>query len=244
MQYGYFKLSNHLNKPYKLHGDMMHSCSRLPSAVMHPTVATIPPPADFEPLRIGEHAALDFLNSVLAPSGELLDFLHDGATMAHWLTGSGVVPDAVATAAHGLTPRQLDRLAAEARELREWFRALVLRWNVDGDRALRAADLDRLNALMARSPTTWVLLRGPAGLELHARQSLTDPHALTAELAAACADLLTHQSHDKVHKCENPNCTMLFADNKRGPKRRWCSMAVCGNRMKVAAHRARQRELG
>jgi predicted RNA-binding Zn ribbon-like protein len=211
---------------------------------MHPTVATIHPPPDFEPMHIGEHAALDFLNSVLAPSGELLDFLHDGATMARWLTGSGVVPDAVATAAQGFTPRQLDRLAAEARELREWFRALVLRWSAGGARTLRAADLDHLNALMARSPTTRVLVRGPAGFELHAHQSLADPHALTAELAAACADLLTHQSHDKVHKCENPNCTMLFADNKRGPKRRWCSMAVCGNRMKVAAHRARQRELG
>ena len=153
------------------------------------------------------------------------------------------MPDAVATTAQGFTPRQLDRLAAEARELRDWFRSVVLRWSVGGDRAVRAAELNHLNALMARSPITRVLVRGPAGIELHAQQSLTDPHALTAELAATCADLLTHQSHDKVRKCENPICTMLFVDNKRGPTRRWCSMAVCGNRMKVAAHRARQREL-
>ena len=97
---------------------------------------------------------------------------------------------------------------------------------------------------MARSPVTQVLVRGPAGIESRIQRSLTEPHALMAELAAACADLLTHQSHDKVRKCENPNCTMLFADNKRGPRRRWCSMAVCGNRMKVAAHRARRRGSG
>ena len=211
---------------------------------MHPSVDTVPPPADFEPMRIGEHVALDFLNSVLAPAAETLDFLHDGATLGRWLTDSGVVPEAVAAAARGLTTRQLDRLAAEARALREWFRPVVVRWTVGGARALRAADLDHLNALMATSPITRVLVRTPAGVELQAHRSLTDPHALTAELAAACADLLTNQSHGNVRKCENPTCTMLFADNKRGPRRRWCSMAVCGNRMKVAAHRARQRDPG
>lgn len=209
---------------------------------MHPSVDAIPPPADFEPMRIGEHAALDFLNSVLAPADQTLDFFHDGVTFARWLTDSGVVPVAVAAAARSLTPRQLDRLAAEARVLREWFRPVVVRWTLGGDRALRAADLDHLNVLMAKSPLTRVLVRGSAGVELLAHRSLTDTHALTAELAAACADLLTHQSHGNVRKCENPNCSMLFADNKRGPRRRWCSMAVCGNRMKVAAHRARQRE--
>ena len=207
---------------------------------MQPTVETAAPPIGFAPLRIGEHAALDFLNSVLAPSGDMLDFLRDGASLTRWLSYSGVVPDTVAAATKSRPLRQLDRLAAEARELREWFRALVLRWYVDGERAVRKADLDRLNALMSISPLTQVVLRGPAGLELRARRALTEPRALMAELAAICADLLAHQPHDKVRKCENSACTLVFADNKRGPRRRWCSMAVCGNRMKVAAHRARQ----
>ena len=208
---------------------------------MPPAVETAAPPIGFEPLRIGEHAALDFLNSVLAPSGDVLDFLRDGASMVRWLPASGVVPDTVAAAARALTPRQLDRLAAEARELREWFRALVLRWYVGGDRVVRKADIDRLNALMSTSPLTQVAVRGPTGIELRAQRALAEPRALIAELAAVCASLLAHQRHDQVRKCENPACPLVFADNKRGPRRRWCSMAVCGNRMKVAAHRARQR---
>lgn len=191
-------------------------------------------------MRIGEHVALDFLNSVVAPAGEVLDFFHDGSTLLRWLTDSAVVPDAVAAAARSYTPRQLDRLAAAARALRGWFRALVLRWAASGDRAVRAADLAHLNGLMARSPVTRQLVRRRAGIELHARQVFAEPHAVMAELAAACADLLTQQRHEHVRKCENPSCTVLFADTKRGPRRRWCSMAVCGNRMKVAAHRARQ----
>ena len=92
----------------------------------------MPPPADFEPVRIGEHAALDFLNSVLAPAGETLDFLHDGASLVRWLANSGVLPGTAAAAAEAHTPRQLDQLAAQARELREWFRALVQRWAAGG----------------------------------------------------------------------------------------------------------------
>ena len=199
----------------------------------------MPPPADFEPVRIGEHAALDFLNSVLAPAGETLDFLHDGASLVRWLANSGVLPGTAAAAAEAHTPRQLDQLAAQARELREWFRALVRRWAAGGVRTLRKADIDRLNALMATHPLTQVIVRGPAGLELRVQRDLAQPPALLAELAAVCADLLAHQPHDAVHRCENPICTLVFADNKRGPQRRWCSMAVCGNRMKAAAHRAR-----
>jgi predicted RNA-binding Zn ribbon-like protein len=36
-------------------------------------------------------------------------------------------------------------------------------------------------------------------------------------------------------------CRMLFLDRSRGRRRRWCSMAECGNRAKVAAHRERAR---
>lgn len=207
---------------------------------MPSTSETAAPPPGFEPVRIGEHAALDFLNSVLAPAGEVLDFLHDGATLGRWLSSAGVVPDTAAAATKALSPRQLDRLAAEARGLREWFRALLLRWYAEGERAVRKADIDRLNALMSASPLTQVVVRGPAGIELRAQRALGAPRALMAELAAICAGLLADLRHDRVRKCENPACTLVFADNKRGPRRRWCSMAVCGNRMKVAAHRARQ----
>jgi len=42
-----------------------------------------------------------------------------------------------------------------------------------------------------------------------------------------------------VKACEGPVCTLLFADHTRGRARRWCSMALCGNRAKQAAHRHR-----
>lgn len=194
-----------------------------------------------EPLRVGDHAALDFLNSVFTPRDEPIDLLRDGPALAHWLAGSGVVDASAAKAAAGWSAQQLNRAAAEARGLREWFRELLFRWSVVGARGVRAADLERLNALLEKGPVQQTLVREAEGLTLHTVRAVDSPSALLAELASACADLLATHRAEQVRKCENPACTLWFADTKRGPRRRWCSMAVCGNRMKVAAHRARHR---
>ena len=42
-----------------------------------------------------------------------------------------------------------------------------------------------------------------------------------------------------VKACEGAACTLLFVDHTRSRARRWCSMAICGNRAKQAAHRRR-----
>lgn len=190
---------------------------------------------------MGDHAALDLLNSVFTPQDQPIDLLHDGPSLLKWLAGSGVVAPAVAQAAAAFPPRQLNRAAAEVRALREWFRELVLRWSVLGPRGVRAADLEQINALLAQGPVRQVLVQGSEGLELRTERATETPSALLALLASSCADLLSTHRAEQVRKCENPACTLWFADTKRGPRRRWCSMAVCGNRMKVAAHRARQR---
>ena len=49
-----------------------------------------------------------------------------------------------------------------------------------------------------------------------------------------CEEDFTH-----VKACEGHSCTLVFADHTRRRARRWCSMAICGNRAKQAAHRNR-----
>lgn len=198
-------------------------------------------PSDGSPLRVGDHPALDFLNSVFTPVDTAVDLLSDGQALRDWLAASGVVPSRLATEMAAFTPQQLQRTAAEARGLREWFRELLFRWSVMGARGVRATDLEHLNALLAKGRLQQTVRRGPDGLVLETARQVESPSAVLAELAAACAELLATHRVEQVRKCENPACTLWFADTKRGPRRRWCSMAVCGNRMKVAAHRARQR---
>ena len=58
-------------------------------------------------------------------------------------------------------------------------------------------------------------------------------------LVLALFDLLQGSDLDRLREC--PRCTHLFLDHGRGPGRRWCSMARCGNRAKVESFRARHR---
>lgn len=195
-------------------------------------------------MLIGGHGALDFLNSVFTPADEAIDLLGSGQALGDWLQASAVLPAGLCEVVRRLGRPRADALAADARALREWFRGAVQRWASRGATALKAADLDYLNVCMAQGPLRRQLVTSPQGLALQTQDAGADAQAVLAALAALCADLLVAQMHEQVRRCENPACTLWFADNKRGPRRRWCSMAACGNRHKVAAHRARAREAG
>jgi predicted RNA-binding Zn ribbon-like protein len=66
------------------------------------------------------------------------------------------------------------------------------------------------------------------------------PTELLHPIAAAAADLICHQDFRLIRACEGPACMLLFLDRTKAHARRWCSMAVCGNRAKAAAHRGRR----
>lgn len=57
----------------------------------------------------------------------------------------------------------------------------------------------------------------------------------------AAVELLASSRHGLVHECEAPDCTWLFLDRSRTGRRRWCSMASCGNRAKARRHYERRR---
>ncbi len=196
------------------------------------------------PLLVGDHPALDFVNSVLAPGGSVMDFLQDGSSLAHWLDASGVLPAPIAQTVAAWPTRQQDRLAEQARGLREELRRFLLGRASGGDATVqvRDADIEFINLWLRNSPLLQTLTGERGSWTLALTRDLSRPDGVTAALAALCADLICNATPADVRKCENPACTLWFNDNKRGPRRRWCSMTICGNRMKVAAHRSRKRE--
>ncbi len=68
------------------------------------------------------------------------------------------------------------------------------------------------------------------------------PEALLQPIGDALAALLVEEDFAHVKACAGPACTLLFVDHTRAHTRRWCSMEICGNRAKQAAHRQRLRE--
>jgi predicted RNA-binding Zn ribbon-like protein len=58
---------------------------------------------------------------------------------------------------------------------------------------------------------------------------------LLAAVARSGAEIVVEGARARLRLCANPQCGLFFYDNSRTRRRRWCSMAVCGNRSKVAA---------
>jgi hypothetical protein len=54
-------------------------------------------------------------------------------------------------------------------------------------------------------------------------------------------DALRRSRPGRLRPCENPECALFLIDHSKPNKARWCSMAVCGNRMKARRHYERTR---
>jgi len=79
-------------------------------------------------------------------------------------------------------------------------------------------------------------------LEFVARESGLE--WLLAAIARSAAELMVEGAAAPIKRCANPECRLFFYDGSRTRQRRWCSMALCGNRHKVAAFLRRKRAAG
>jgi len=70
----------------------------------------------------------------------------------------------------------------------------------------------------------------------------SDADQLLAPLAEQAGELIATGDFTLVRQCEHSECILWFYDRTKSHRRRWCSMALCGNRHKVAEHRKRLRE--
>ncbi len=68
----------------------------------------------------------------------------------------------------------------------------------------------------------------------------TTAAALVASVARDAIDLLSGPLAGRIRECSAGDCALLFFDTSRAGRRRWCSMASCGARAKMAAYRARR----
>lgn len=193
---------------------------------------------------IGDAPGLDFLNSVATPVDTAVDWIADGEGLLDWLEQARLVAvDVLRAIRTRARPGELDEVAGQGRELREWFRRFV---NEHKGRRLALRDLDELeplNRLLERDARfSRIALRRdvrPASLELREMRPWRSPEALLLPIGETLARLVVTEDFSYVKACEGPACTLLFADHTRGRARRWCSMAICGNRAKQAAHRER-----
>jgi len=213
--------------------------------------ATRPPP-----FFIADNPGLDFLNSIAVPVDTKVEWLASGEDLLTWIKQARLVPNNALNALRkSAPPGELDAIAAQARALRDWFKPFVYKHMGKPIEPNALRQLEQLNRLLARDEEFGQIVvrdrlskedhdrgqeeKGNSGLAWRPQRRWQSPESLLLPLARSLADLVCTENFTYVKACEGPECTLLFVDRTRGRARRWCSMAVCGNRAKQAAHRKR-----
>jgi predicted RNA-binding Zn ribbon-like protein len=216
-----------------------------------PVTATRPPP-----FFIADNPGLDFLNSIAVPVDTKVEWLASGEDLLTWIKQARLVPNNALNAFRkSALPGELDAIAAQARALRDWFKPFVYKHMGKPIEPNALRQLEQLNRLLARDEEFGQIVvrdrlskeehdhgqqeKGNSGLAWRPQRRWQSPESLLLPLARSLADLVCTEDFTHVKACEGPECTLLFVDRTRGRARRWCSMAVCGNRAKQAAHRKR-----
>ena len=105
-----------------------------------------------------------------------------------------------------------------------------------------AAAIEMLNTLLAETGAVpQIVAHDGRGPHIHVSRP-TAPLAdrIAAHLAMGLAELLVSGESQRVRTCASPTCRDVFVDLSRNRSRRYCDSRTCGNRLHVAAYRARR----
>ncbi|MDX1882838.1 CGNR zinc finger domain-containing protein [Mycolicibacterium sp. 120270] len=150
---------------------------------------------------------LDLLNTTPVIDGVVYDELTDPAVARHWLRAHGVSTTKEETAALVEVRAVLQDVVRGDRS------AAALRPFVAGAQLRPVVKPDRID---------WRIEPGDA------------PAA--AARAVLAWDALRISSPGRLRPCANTECRLFLIDRSKPNTARWCSMAICGNRMKARRH--------
>ena len=191
---------------------------------------------------LGGHAVLDFLNTAggdtKARDEERLGSFSDLLT---WAKAAAIIDNREFSALRRIAARSPDTAVEclrEVRKQRECLYRYILA--VAGRGAVQQADRDvvernckaafrQAQLLPLTGVSQWQILLDDVGLRL-----------VKLRLDLATSTLITGAVSANIRQCEM--CTWLFIDPSSSKRRRWCSMALCGNRAKVQRHYYRSRD--
>ena len=198
-------------------------------ALLQPVTNDVDPDAEPHELRFRfdtGRPCLDLVITVGERWRRSFERLRSPDDLSHWLVQGGLADGPL-----HITRRDL----ADARDLREaTFR--IARAAIDG-RPAPQADVRTVNGWAARPDLAPRFERLGRGVR---RDGGATVGAALATLARDAVDLFGGPLAGRVRECAAVDCSGLFLDTSRARRRRWCSMATCGNREKVAAYRRRR----
>lgn len=180
---------------------------------------------------VANNLALDFLNTESLVDGIVVERMTSGTDVLGWLEEA----DTQSLPCGDASPSLL-RLALKLREEMKECLAMA--------KLGKPFKADTVNLILEKgSPTPRLGWDDELGkFIVTERYDSVSDEALLHPVARAFVDLVADIDLNLVKQCEAPDCILMFHDQTKSRRRRWCSMALCGNRVKVAAHRTRAQQ--
>jgi predicted RNA-binding Zn ribbon-like protein len=179
--------------------------------------------------------ALSFANTFELSRGRIRDRIATPDDLRGWLARE--VDDKASIIESLRSPPVARTVHDEALRLRSAIRELLATYSA-GTAAGPGTILVINRALVTSTISHEVVVSGGV-LTVREEERCESPLALLAPIARSAGMLLASVDRGRLRRCAAPRCPVWFVDSSKGGRRRWCSMARCGNRRKAARHRER-----
>src|SRR5688500_2389122 len=170
--------------------------------------------------------ALDFLHTLRRTRVGTLDLVGTPEGLATWLLTYGDQRTA-SRLREPLSPPDGRLLLDEAQRLRTDIAVLVSTYASSG--SVDAGAAFGINRVLRACPRTWLLVADGRPVVVEHAESRGGLATLSS-IAEAAARLVATVQPVRIRACAARSCGAWFVDTSKGGRRKWCSMAGCGNR--------------
>jgi predicted RNA-binding Zn ribbon-like protein len=192
---------------------------------------------------VGGRLCLDYANTMSTRSGAPgREYLTSYDDLVAWSLHAGILEEATAAGLRRWAkghPDQavsvLERCLTQREVIYEIFSAVA-----DG-KELQQAVLGDLNRAIREAFSRLEISTSEEGFEWRWVLEKVDPVQMVWPIVRSAAELLTSEELGRVRKCGRDGCDWLFVDSSKNQSRRWCSMEICGSRVKSRRYYRRRK---
>jgi predicted RNA-binding Zn ribbon-like protein len=191
-------------------------------------------------LFVTNRPILNLLNTKPVLADGPTELLSDVRALERWLIASGLVasPQSRAIVRSWRHSAEAAAFLEQLIPFRERLRAAVIQ--IESGASPTDAFLTEVNSLLLQYPLPTSLHKRDGKVIRKTIFEPREPTDLWAPIIDGTADLLAEAESSRIRKCES--CVVHFFDTSKKGSRRWCSMSICGNKLKVAAYQRRKRQ--
>ncbi len=192
-------------------------------------------------LFVGNQRCLDFINTQFVLNGRPVDLLATFSDLVTWLVQVDLLSGEEGKKIERQWGKQVEgtETLEQARAFRVTLREMVER--IADGRPIPLAAIEAINGTLRYRIGYPKLMRRNGTFERGYLAESQEANQVLGLLGEVTTDLLCACDHSLIKKCQNPLCVLFFYDTTKNHARHWCSMTLCGNRSKVAAHYRRHR---